>query len=52
MEDREFQIVKLKAEIFDLQVQMGETKQKLEEKIRQLNSILKDEANDRQPGQT
>ena len=37
------EITKLKAEIFDLQIKFGVIRKEIEEKLRELNELIKDE---------
>lgn len=41
MTDNELNIIKIKAEIFDLQVELGTAKKKIEDKMRQLTVLTK-----------
>lgn len=43
LSDKDLKIIKLKAELFDLQTQMGSARARMEEKLRELNQLLKEE---------
>ena len=40
--DKEIRIIQLKSELFDLQSAMGQIRVKMEDKIKELNNILKE----------
>ena len=42
MSDREFRIIQLKSELFDLQGEMAQCRVKMEEKIKELNKMLQE----------
>ncbi|MFA6100389.1 MAG: hypothetical protein WC750_06010 [Patescibacteria group bacterium] len=42
MNDKELKIILIKAELFDLQIELGSVKQKIAEKLRELNTQPKE----------
>ncbi len=46
LSEKQLEIITLKAELFDLQAQAGQIRTRMEEKLRRLNALLKDEKNE------